>query len=77
MHRLEHDPVNSPTHYTDGGIETIDYLQAKLTEDQFEGFLIGNVLKYCSRYRNKNGLEDVKKARWYLEKLIALKEQKK
>lgn len=70
---MNHDPVNAPQHYTHGGIETIDYLQAKMTADQFEGFLIGNVLKYVSRYPHKNGLEDLKKAKWYLERLIQKK----
>lgn len=67
---MKHDPVNAPAHYTTGGIETIDYLVAKLSPEQFQGFLIGNVMKYVSRYPHKNGLEDLKKARWYLNKLI-------
>lgn len=67
---LEKDPINQPDHYTAGGIETIDYINAKLTPDQFEGYMIGNVLKYCSRYQNKNGIEDLKKAEWYLRRLI-------
>lgn len=69
MHN-NHDAVNAPSHYTHGGIETIDYLKAKLSKDQFEGFLLGNVLKYASRFQHKNGIEDLKKARWYLNKLI-------
>jgi len=67
------DRIN-PNHYKTGGIETIHYLQAKMNKDQFEGFLLGNVLKYMSRYPYKNGLEDIKKAKWYLEKLIETKE---
>lgn len=65
----EHDAVNSPAHYTSGGIECIDCIKAALGEN-FIGFLIGNVLKYCYRYRNKNGLEDLKKAAWYLDRAI-------
>lgn len=65
------DNVNQPSHYKTGGIETIDYLKAKLTKDQFDGFLLGNVLKYTSRFQHKNGIEDLKKAEWYLKKLIA------
>lgn len=65
------DNVNSPSHYTQGGIETVDYIKAKLTKEQFEGYCIGNVFKYVSRYRYKGGVEDLKKARWYLTKLIA------
>lgn len=64
------DNVNHPTHYTQGGIETIDYLKAKLTQEQFEGYLVGNILKYVSRYPHKNGIEDLKKAQWYLNKLL-------
>ncbi|CAB4143870.1 SaV-like [uncultured Caudovirales phage] len=64
------DNVNHPQHYTQGGIETIDYLQAKLTQEQFEGYLVGNILKYISRYPHKNGVEDLRKAQWYINKLI-------
>lgn len=64
------DNVNHPSHYTQGGIETVDYIKAKLTKEQFEGYCIGNVFKYVSRYRYKGGVEDLKKARWYLTKLI-------
>lgn len=65
-----HDPVERPAHYTAGGIETIDYLLAKLAPEEFAGFCRGNVLKYVSRAPHKNGLEDLKKARWYLDRLI-------
>lgn len=67
--KTEHDAVNSPAHYTSGGIECIDCIKAALGEN-FIGFLIGNVFKYCYRYRNKNGLEDLKKAAWYLDRAI-------
>lgn len=70
MIQQTHDPVNHPSHYTTGGIETIDFLQAKLGREGFEGYLAGNVLKYITRYRHKNGLEDLRKARWYLDRLI-------
>lgn len=65
------NPVESPAHYTTGGIETIDFMKAKLSKDQFEGYLAGNVIKYISRYQHKNGVEDLKKAKWYLERLIS------
>lgn len=68
------DPVHSPDHYTYGGIETIDFLQAKLSPAEFAGFCKGNVLKYLSRAERKNGVEDLKKARWYLDRLIAVEE---
>lgn len=67
----------NPEHYTYGGIETIDYLYAKMSLEQFEGFLIGNILKYVSRQGKKNGIEDLKKAQWYLNKLIDTKEKNK
>lgn len=67
--KLQKDNIN-PNHYTFGGIETIDYLEAKLSEDEFNGFLKGNVLKYVSREAEKNGVEDLKKAQWYLSRFI-------
>lgn len=67
------DAIN-PSHYTSGGIETIDYLEAKLNQQEYEGFLRGNVLKYVSRYSLKNGIEDLRKAEWYLKRLIGVKE---
>ncbi len=63
------DKIN-PNHYKQGGIETIDFMKAKMSKEQFHGYLLGNVYKYTSRYQYKNGLEDLEKARWYLNKLI-------
>ena len=65
----EHDAVNHPDHYCKGGIECLDAIKAALG-DKYEGFLAGNVLKYVYRYPDKNGVEDCKKARFYLDKLI-------
>lgn len=63
--------VDSPDHYIKGGIETIDYLKAKMFKDEFKGFLKGNCLKYISRAGNKDDeLQDYEKAKWYLDKLI-------
>jgi hypothetical protein len=58
----KNDNVNSPAHYTTGGIETIDFIEAKSLN-----YNLGNVVKYVSRsdYKGKK-LEDLKKARWYL-----------
>lgn len=67
------DNVNSPQHYQ-GTIETIDYMESVMELLEFEGYLRGNVLKYVSRYPKKNGLEDLKKCRWYLDRLIKLHE---
>lgn len=64
------DAVDHPAHYTHGSIETIDYMESCLTPDEFRGGCKMNVLKYVSRERHKNELEDLKKARWYLDRLI-------
>ena len=63
------DMVNSPPHYNQAGIECIDAIEAA-TGDGYEYYLQGNIMKYLWRYRYKNGVEDLKKAQWYLEKLI-------
>ena len=71
---LPPDMVNSPPHYKIGGIEAIDYIQAKLTPEEFRGYLKGNVLKYTSRagYKEDAG-KDVDKMVWYALKLQSLK----
>lgn len=69
----EEDSPVSPSHYKAGGIETIDYIEAKLGVDGAYGYCIGNVIKYISRAGKKDidkELEDLKKARWYLDKAI-------
>ena len=69
--REEPDTVNNPSHYTSGGVETIDYLAAKLSPEEFRGFCSGNVLKYTSRALLKGSpVEDYRKALWYLTRLI-------
>lgn len=68
------DPVNSPSHYV-GKIECIDYLRDKLTPVEFTGFCMGNVLKYSSRWRKKDGLQDLKKAKVYLDWAIENEEK--
>ena len=60
------DPVNNPAHYTVGGIETIDFIEAKKL-----GYNLGNVVKYLTRADHKgNKLEDLRKAQWYLEREV-------
>ena len=61
----EEDIVKKPKHYTQG-IECWDYIVS-----QNLGYLEGNIVKYVTRYRHKNGLEDLRKAQAYIEKLIA------
>jgi hypothetical protein len=63
------DNVNSPSHYGQGEIEAIDYIKDILTEEEWIGYLRGNIAKYMHRFRYKNGLEDLKKAQWYLNRL--------
>lgn len=69
------DVVNHPKHYTQGAIETIDYMESALTAEEFCGGCKMNVLKYVSREKHKNGIEDLKKARWYLDRLISYLEK--
>ena len=64
------DPVNSPTHYQTGLIETIDSIKNILGHEKFQAYCTGNVIKYLSRYREKNGLEDLKKAETYISFII-------
>ena len=67
----DNDPVNQPGHYCNGGVECIDAIRGSMADSAaFRGFLKGNVMKYVFRYEQKNGGEDLKKARWYLERLI-------
>ena len=67
------DMVNHPPHYTDGSVECIDAIQASMSDEAFEGFLKGQVMKYIWRYDKKGKpLEDLKKAEWYLQRLISI-----
>ncbi len=63
------DMVNHPPHYNKYGVECIEALRSACGEG-FEYYLQGNVMKYLWRYRYKNGIEDLKKANWYLELLM-------
>jgi hypothetical protein len=69
------DNINHPSHYTQGKIECIDAI-----EESTKGLIgisavcVANVIKYIWRYKFKNGIEDLKKARWYLDKLISHEE---
>jgi hypothetical protein len=65
------DIVNHPKHYTHGGIETIDYMKAKSTHEEFCGYLRLTVIKYLSRAGLKDyTLQDLQKAEWFLIRLI-------
>lgn len=77
MSDTNHDPVNHPSHYTSGSIECIEAIQESMSFEGFCGFLKGNAQKYLWRYQHKNNpLEDLKKARWYINKLIEAVESK-
>ena len=60
------DIINNPPHYNQGSIELIDFIKS-----QNMSYIEGNIIKYTTRYKFKNGIEDLKKAQWYLDKLIA------
>ena len=65
------DPVNHPPHYKTGEIECIDAIKASMSDEQFIGYLKGNVQKYVWRMSYKGRpVEDLRKARWYLDKMI-------
>lgn len=64
------DAIN-PSHYTNGGIETIDFMKAKLTPEEYRGYLRGSALKYLSRMGNKDASkQEAEKSGWYVTKLI-------
>ena len=64
------DNVNHPSHYTKGGIECIEAIKASMSPEGFQDYCKGNVLKYIWRWRDKAGVEDLKKASVYLNWLV-------
>lgn len=64
------DMVNHPSHYTQGKIEVIKIMEDQLTAEEYRGYIKGQVIKYITREKYKNGLEDLEKADWYLRHLI-------
>ncbi len=66
--------VNHPDHYDYGELEVIDVIEMSMPESWSCGFLLGNIIKYILRANRKNGLEDYKKAAWYLDRLIKVYE---
>lgn len=67
------DRINSPDHYTHGGIETWEYILAKMGETGAFWYCMGNVIKYVSRAPYKGNLEeDIKKAQWYINKMVII-----
>lgn len=65
------DMVNSPSHYTQGNIECIDAIAEVVQHlEGMEAMCTGNAIKYLWRWKHKNGIEDIKKAMWYLQRMI-------
>ena len=73
------DMVNSPAHYADSIIETIDYIVDVLGEFEAISYCHGNIIKYTGSrlWKKGNPIEDAKKARWYMDKMIELMEKTK
>lgn len=69
------DSVNHPSHYTHGSVECLDAISSALGQDGYSSYLVGNIMKYIWRYKYKNGLEDLKKASFYLDCLIKNEER--
>lgn len=69
---IPHDAVNHPAHYTAGGVECIDAIEAALTcqQDPCHAWLTGQVIKYLWRWPMKGGVEDLRKSEFYLKRLI-------
>ena len=65
------DPVNHPSHYNHGELETITIIEMMLTEEEYRGYLKGNILKYQARAPYKgNAEQDYAKAKWYFDELM-------
>lgn len=70
-YKISSDPVNHPSHYTAGKVECIDALEsATVNLTGIEAVCTANAIKYLWRWKQKNGVEDLRKARWYIQKLI-------
>jgi hypothetical protein len=73
---MSFDNVNKPKHYNQGRVECIDAIEsATMGKTGIQAVCTANVIKYLWRFEDKGGLEDIKKAQWYLNKLIETYEQ--
>ena len=70
---LNEEKVNHPQHYNAGKTEVIDIIDGL---GYTEGFCVGNIIKYVSRYKHKNGVQDLEKAKWYIDYLIKKENEK-
>lgn len=72
--RILNDAVNHPEHYTNGDIECKDAIRSALGDELYtDGFCRGNAIKYLWRYVHKNGIEDIEKARFYINEILEVK----
>ncbi|AWH15214.1 nucleotide kinase [Enterococcus phage vB_EfaS_9592-1] len=69
-HKIHSDLIDNQEHYTNNGIQPIEIMKANMSEEQYYGFLLGNLQKYISRHEKKNKVEDLKKAKTYLTWMI-------
>lgn len=69
-----HDNINHPKHYESGRYECIEVMQEVFGSDAVESFCVCNAFKYLYRHRKKGGTEDLKKARWYLDRVISMRD---
>jgi len=70
---VKEDIVNKPAHYNQGKYEVIDIIKDQLSSQlysPFEGYCLGNIIKYVLRHKYKGGVKDLEKAKWYLNRLI-------
>ena len=75
---MKHDSVNHPIHYNAAGIECIDAMEAMVENAQVDAHIAycwQNAFKYLWRWAYKNGIEDLKKARWYIDRMIQKMEE--
>ena len=71
VEKLKDDPVNCPSHYNKHNIECVQAIEASMSDEEFQGYLKGNVIKYLWRYKYKgNPVQDLGKAQYYLKKLL-------
>ena len=70
------DIVNHPPHYESGKFECIDVMRETQGDEAVQNFCICNAQKYIYRHRNKNGVEDIRKAKWYIDKYLEIEEEK-
>lgn len=68
------DNINKPTHYHKNGIDVIGFAEAQFSKEEQKGFHRINAIKYITRYDRKNGVEDLNKAKFYIDKLIEMEE---